>query len=43
VEVGLIGDELVEISSGLKAGEKVITIGKERVKDGGKVRVVEGK
>ncbi len=41
VEIGLLGDELIEIRSGLKVGEKVITVGKERVKDGGRVRVVE--
>ncbi|MEO0098029.1 MAG: efflux RND transporter periplasmic adaptor subunit [candidate division WOR-3 bacterium] len=39
VAVGLIGDELVEITSGLREGEKVVTLGKERLKDGGKVRV----
>ncbi|MEO0102118.1 MAG: efflux RND transporter periplasmic adaptor subunit [candidate division WOR-3 bacterium] len=40
VEIGLIGEELMEIVSGLKIGDQVITIGKERVKDGGRIRVV---
>uniref|UniRef100_A0A7V3ZU49 Efflux RND transporter periplasmic adaptor subunit n=1 Tax=candidate division WOR-3 bacterium TaxID=2052148 RepID=A0A7V3ZU49_UNCW3 len=37
VTVGLIGDEKIEILAGLKEGEKVITIGKELVKEGTKV------
>ncbi len=41
VKIGLVGDELIEILSGLKEGEKVITTGKERVKENQKVRVVE--
>lgn len=42
IKVGLIGDELVEVISGIKDGEKVITTGKERVKDGETVKPLEG-
>uniref|UniRef100_A0A7V4CHD5 Efflux RND transporter periplasmic adaptor subunit n=1 Tax=candidate division WOR-3 bacterium TaxID=2052148 RepID=A0A7V4CHD5_UNCW3 len=38
VKVGLIGDEKIEILEGVKEGEKVITLGKEYVKEGRKVR-----
>ncbi|MEO0079348.1 MAG: efflux RND transporter periplasmic adaptor subunit [candidate division WOR-3 bacterium] len=41
VTLGLRGDELVEVTSGLTLGEKVATIGKERIKDGEPVTVVE--
>lgn len=37
IKIGLIGDELVEIKSGLEIGEKIITTGKERLADGDKV------
>ncbi|MFO7675650.1 MAG: efflux RND transporter periplasmic adaptor subunit [bacterium] len=37
---GLVGDQLVEVTSGLEPGELVITTGKERIEDGGKVRPV---
>lgn len=40
VAIGVVGEELMEIVSGLKLGDQVITLGKERVKDGGRVRVV---
>jgi len=42
VVIGLRGNRLVEIVSGIEPGEKVITTGKERVEDGGKVKPVEG-
>jgi multidrug efflux pump subunit AcrA (membrane-fusion protein) len=41
ITTGLVGDRLIEVSSGLEAGERVITTGKERIEDGGKVRPVE--
>lgn len=41
VKIGLVGNELIEIKSGLSAGERVITTGKERVSDGDEVTVVE--
>jgi multidrug efflux pump subunit AcrA (membrane-fusion protein) len=41
ITTGLVGDQLVEVTSGLEPGEKVITTGKERIEDGGKVRPVE--
>jgi multidrug efflux pump subunit AcrA (membrane-fusion protein) len=41
IRTGLVGDELVEVVSGLSAGDRIATIGKERVKDGETVRPVE--
>ncbi|MEO0050019.1 MAG: efflux RND transporter periplasmic adaptor subunit [candidate division WOR-3 bacterium] len=41
ITIGLRGDEWVEVTSGLEPGERVATIGKERVKAGEKVMVVE--
>lgn len=41
VEIGLLGDRLVEISSGLSVGEQVVTTGKERIEDGDEVNPVE--
>jgi RND family efflux transporter MFP subunit len=41
IKVGLIGDELAEVISGLNVGEKVVTVGKERVSDGEQVRPIE--
>ena len=41
IEIGLIGDEWVEVISGLNDGDKVITIGKERVQEGEEVKPVE--
>ena len=41
VELGLVGDRTVEAVSGVQSGEKVITVGKERVKDGDQVKPVE--
>ncbi|MBS4015661.1 MAG: efflux RND transporter periplasmic adaptor subunit [Candidatus Latescibacteria bacterium] len=43
ISVGLVGNELAEIKFGLSPGERVITIGKERVSDGDKVTVIEVK
>ena len=40
IVTGLVGDELVEVLSGIEPGEKVITTGKERVEDGNEVRPV---
>jgi multidrug efflux pump subunit AcrA (membrane-fusion protein) len=39
IKTGLIGNELVEVKSGLNVGEQVITTGKERVGDGDAVTV----
>lgn len=41
IKVGLIGDEWVEVTAGLNAGEKVVTTGKERVQDGEQVKPIE--
>jgi multidrug efflux pump subunit AcrA (membrane-fusion protein) len=41
IQTGLVGDELVEIVSGIQPGDKVATVGKERVQDGETVRPVE--
>jgi multidrug efflux pump subunit AcrA (membrane-fusion protein) len=41
ISTGLVGDRLIEVTSGLESGERVITTGKERIEDGGKVRPVE--
>lgn len=41
ITTGLVGDRLVEVLAGVEPGERVITTGKERVEDGGKVRPVE--
>lgn len=41
IQTGLIGDKLVEIVSGIQPGDKVATVGKERVQDGETVRPVE--
>jgi multidrug efflux pump subunit AcrA (membrane-fusion protein) len=41
VELGLVGDRMVEVVSGIQPGEKVITVGKERVKDGDQVKPAE--
>lgn len=41
IRTGLVGDLLVEIISGIQPGDKVITTGKERVKDGDEVKPVE--
>ena len=42
IKVGLIGDEYIEVLSGLNIGEKVITTGKERINEGDEVKSVEG-
>uniref|UniRef100_A0A7C4GHQ7 Efflux RND transporter periplasmic adaptor subunit n=1 Tax=candidate division WOR-3 bacterium TaxID=2052148 RepID=A0A7C4GHQ7_UNCW3 len=42
VTTGLVGDELVEVKSGLNAGETVVTTGKERIRDGDAVTPVQG-
>jgi membrane fusion protein (multidrug efflux system) len=34
IQLGLVGDSLAEIASGIQPGEKVVTVGKERVQDG---------
>ncbi len=41
ITIGLRGDEWVEVTSGLQAGELVATLGKELTKDGENVTVVE--
>ncbi len=41
IDIGLIGDEWVEVISGLNDGDKVVTIGKERVQEGEEVKPVE--
>ncbi|MEO0086165.1 MAG: efflux RND transporter periplasmic adaptor subunit, partial [candidate division WOR-3 bacterium] len=42
IVVGLKGDELVEVRSGLAEGELVVTTGKERIRDGERVNAVPG-
>jgi multidrug efflux pump subunit AcrA (membrane-fusion protein) len=41
IKVGLIGDEWIEVVAGLREGEKVATVGKERIQDGEEVKPVE--
>jgi len=41
VEFGLAGDRSVEVVSGIQPDEKVITTGKERIKDGDEVKPAE--
>jgi RND family efflux transporter MFP subunit len=41
IKTGLLGDASAEIVSGIQPGDKVATVGKERVQDGEKVRPVE--
>ncbi|MBN2464347.1 efflux RND transporter periplasmic adaptor subunit [candidate division WOR-3 bacterium] len=41
VTTGLVGDRLIEVTSGLEPGEHVVTTGKERIEDGGRVIPVE--
>ncbi len=41
IQTGLVGDDMVEIVSGIKPGDKVATVGKERVQDGETVTPVE--
>jgi membrane fusion protein (multidrug efflux system) len=40
VKIGLIGDEYIEVSEGLKVGEKVVTVGQERLAGGEKVNPI---
>lgn len=42
ITTGLVGDELVEVRSGLVVGDTVATTGKERVRDGETVNPVPG-
>ena len=42
VEIGLTGDGITEITSGLNAGEQVVTVGQSYLEDGGAVRIVSG-
>lgn len=42
ITTGLVGDELVEVRSGLAVGDTVATTGKERVRDGETVNPVPG-
>jgi membrane fusion protein, multidrug efflux system len=41
IQTGLVGDDLAEIVSGIQPGDKVATVGKERVQDGETVRPIE--
>lgn len=41
IVTGLVGDDMVEVTSGLNPGEKVATTGKERVREGETVNPVE--
>ncbi len=41
VEIGLMGDRFVEIKNGLAPGERVVTIGQERLAGGEKVNPIE--
>ena len=40
VQTGLSDDRMVEITSGLKKGEKVVTVGQFRLSDGDAVKIV---
>ena len=40
VQTGLSDDMMIEIVTGLKAGEKVVTIGQFRLSDGDAVKIV---
>jgi membrane fusion protein, multidrug efflux system len=40
VKVGYVQDDRVEIREGLKAGERVITLGRDAVRDGSEVQVL---
>lgn len=42
VQTGLSDDKLIEIVSGLKAGDKVVTVGQFRLSDGDTVKIVPG-
>jgi membrane fusion protein (multidrug efflux system) len=42
VQTGLSDDKLIEIVSGVKAGEKVVTVGQFRLSDGDTVKIVPG-
>lgn len=41
IQTGLWGDELVEVTGGLQPGERVVTLGKEHIRDGQAVNPVE--
>jgi len=41
IATGLVGDDKVEVLSGINVGEKVATTGKERVEDGQTVKPIE--
>lgn len=41
IKVGLVGDEWIEVISGLAEGERVATVGKERIQEGETVKPVE--
>jgi membrane fusion protein (multidrug efflux system) len=41
IQTGLVGDQFVEVVSGLEPGEQVVTTGKENVKDGEAVNPIE--
>jgi multidrug efflux pump subunit AcrA (membrane-fusion protein) len=41
VRLGLVGDRAAEVVTGIEPGERVITTGKERVRDGDEVKPVE--
>jgi membrane fusion protein (multidrug efflux system) len=42
LETGIEGDGLVQVLSGLQAGEKVIVAGNEKIRDGMEVKAQEG-
>ena len=42
VTVGLTGSGVTEVTSGLKAGQKLVTVGQAYLSDGDAVRVVSG-
>ena len=42
VETGLSGNGVTEITSGLEAGEQLVTVGQAYLSDGDAVRIVSG-
>ena len=39
IETGITQDEMIEVKTGIKAGDQIVTVGVEDLKDGSSVRV----